>query len=254
MRVLVTRPESEASRWVEDLRRRGFDAIALPLIAIVPVPGSQALQRAWRQLDAYRAVMFVSANAVRHFFAHRPPGASWPSQTRAWAPGTGTAQALTQVGVDSALVDSPSPLAAQFDSETLWQQVTGQVAAGNRVLIVRGEDAAGEGGTRDWLAEQLAGAGVKVQAVAAYLRAAPVFDETQRACAVLGASQGVWLFSSSQGIANLRGLLPAQDWDRARALATHPRIAQAARLAGFGVVCESRPTLDAVAAALESFR
>lgn len=254
MRVLVTRPEAEAARWVEDLRQRGFDAIALPLISIIPAPGSQAVQEAWGQLDRYRAVMFVSGNAVRHFFARRPAGTSWPSHTRAWAPGTGTAQALIEAGVDLVRIDAPSPQAAQFDSETLWQQVGAQVKAGDGALIVRGDEADGRGGARDWLAEQLADAGAQVRTVAAYLRAAPAFSEAQRACALLGASQGVWLFSSSQGIANLRGLLPAQDWGQARALATHPRIAQAARLAGFGVVCESRPSLDDVAAALESFR
>ena len=254
MRVLVTRPEAEAARWVEDLRRRGFDAIALPLIAIIPSPESQAVQQAWGHLDRYRAVMFVSGNAVRHFFARRPAGASWPSHTRAWAPGTGTAQTLIEAGVDRGRVDAPLPQAAQFDSETLWQQVRTQVKAGDGVLIVRGDEADGKGGARDWLAEQLADAGAQVQAVAVYLRAAPSFTEAQRSCALLGATRGVWLFSSSQGIANLLGLFPAQDWAQARALATHPRIAQAARLAGFGVVCESRPFLDDVAAALESFR
>jgi uroporphyrinogen-III synthase len=254
MQVLVTRPQAEASRWVEDLRRRGFDPVALPLIAIVPVPQPRALQDAWGQLDRYRALMFVSGNAVRHFFAHRPATTCWPNHTRAWAPGTGTADALVEAGVAPALVDAPSPRAAQFDSEALWQQVAGQVGAGDRVLIVRGEEADEKGAARDWLAGQLGAAGVEVQAIAAYLRAAPVFSQAQRTYALLGATQGVWLFSSSQGIANLRALLPAQDWSQARALATHPRIAQAARLAGFGVVCESRPSLDAVAAALESFR
>jgi uroporphyrinogen-III synthase len=151
-------------------------------------------------------------------------------------------------------VDAPSPRAAQFDSETLWQHVAGQVGEGDRVLIVRGEETDGNAAGRDWLAEQLVAAGAQVRAIAAYRRAAPVLSQAQRTCALLGATQGVWLFSSSQGIANLRGLLPSQDWSQARALATHPRIAQAARLAGFGVVCESRPSLDAVAAALESFR
>ena len=254
MRVLVTRPEAEASLWVQDLRQRGFDAVALPLIDIVPAPQPQALQQEWRRLDEYRAVMFVSGNAVRHFFAQRPEGGSWPSRTRAWAPGTGTAQTLIEAGVGTDLVDAPPPQAAQFDSQVLWQQVTGQTGKGDRVLIIRGADAGGAGSVRDWLAEQLGASGVEVRGVAAYLRAAPVFSEKQHACALLGATQGVWLFSSSQGIANLRALLPGQDWSQARAVATHPRIAQAARLAGFGVVCESRPPADAVAAALESIR
>ena len=76
MRVLVTRPEAEASLWVQDLRQRGFDAVALPLIDIVPAPQPQALQQEWRRLHEYRAVMFVSGTAVRHFFAQRPVGVS----------------------------------------------------------------------------------------------------------------------------------------------------------------------------------
>jgi uroporphyrinogen-III synthase len=254
MQVLVTRPQAEASRWADDLRCRGFDPVALPLIAIVPHPQQQALQDAWTQIHRFRAVMFVSGNAVRHFFAQRPATACWPNHTRAWAPGVGTAAALVEAGVAPALVDAPSPQAAQFDSETLWQRVASQVGAGDRVLIVRGEETDAKGAARDWLAEQLGAAGVEVQAVAAYLRTAPVLSQAQRTCALLGATEGVWLFSSSQGIANLRVLLPEQDWSRARALATHPRIAQAARLAGFGVVVESRPSFDSVAAALESFR
>lgn len=256
MRVLVTRPESEARHWVEDLRRRGFDALALPLIAIAPVSGGAALSAAWRQLDRYRAVMFVSGNAVRHFFGHRPGGARWPAQTRAWSPGGGTREALLAAGVDPALVDAPPPQSAQFDSEALWQQVAGQVAAGDRVLIVRGGDATGASSGRDWLAEQLAAAGAQVEVLVAYLRQPPQFSQGQLAQAQqsLGAEGGVWLFSSSQAIAHLQALLPRQDWAQARAVATHPRIAQAARRAGFGVVCESRPSLDAVVAALESFR
>jgi uroporphyrinogen-III synthase len=37
-------------------------------------------------------------------------------------------------------------------------------------------------------------------------------------------------------------------------VATHPRIAQAARDAGFGAVLEARPTLDDVVASIESER
>jgi uroporphyrinogen-III synthase len=256
MRVFVTRPESEARHWVEDLRRRGFDAQAFPLIEIAPVGDAAGLVAAWQQLDRYRAVMFVSGNAVRHFFGHRPEAAPWPAQTRAWAPGAGTREALLVAGVDSRLVDAPAPQAVQFDSETLWQQVASQVAGGQRVLIVRGADAQGASSGRDWLAEQLDRAGAQVEVLAAYRRQPPQLSEGQLAQARQspGTDGHVWLFSSSQAIAHLRGLLPGQDWAQARAVATHPRIARAARQAGFGVVCESRPSLDAVAAALESFR
>ena len=253
MRVFVTRPESEARRWVHELRQRGIDALSFPLIAIVAAPRSEPLRTAWQALNGYRAVMFVSGNAVRHFFGQRPAGTGWPPGTRAWATGAGTCEALLESGIAASLVDSPPPQAAQFDSETLWQQVAGQVRPGDAVLIVRGGDASGQAAGRDWLADQLGAAGAQVETVVAYLRAMPELDASQLALARGGATDGAWLLSSSQAIAHLQALLPAQDWHAARAVATHPRIAQAARRAGFGVVCESRPSVDAVVAALESF-
>jgi uroporphyrinogen-III synthase len=255
MRVIVTRPESETRRWARQLRGRGFDALELPLIAILPAPHVEDMDRAWRGLTGVAAVMFVSGTAVRHFFAQRPARAAWPRSTRAWAPGTGTRQALLDAGLAAASIDAPPPQAAQFDSETLWQEVAGQLRPGQRVLIVRGAQAGQGGGGRDWLAERLLAAGVVVESVTAYLRAAPEFDAQQLGQARQGAEPNcIWLFSSSQAIAHLQALLPGQDWSQARAVATHPRIAHTAREAGFGVVCESRPTEDAVAAALESFR
>ena len=64
----------------------------------------------------------------------------------------------------------------------------------------------------------------------------------------------VWLFSSSEALAALRALQPLAQWGAATALATHPRIAQAARDIGFGHVIESRPSLADVLRALESER
>jgi uroporphyrinogen-III synthase len=251
MRVLVTRPESEARQWVRQLRLRGIDAQPLPLIEIAPVADPSEVIAAWEALDRYRAAMFVSGNAVHHFFARRPEGRHWPDPTRAWAPGRGTREVLVTAGVAPELVDAPPPLAVQFDSETLWRQVAPQVRGGDRVLIVRGADADGASSGREWLAEQLRAAGAKVDVIASYRRQPPQLGESGLAQQTQGC---VWLFSSSQAIAHLRALMPQADWSQSRAVATHPRIAEAARNAGFGVVCESRPSVEAVAAALESIR
>ena len=62
----------------------------------------------------------------------------------------------------------------------------------------------------------------------------------------------LWLLSSSEALTNLQSLVPGIDWSAAGALATHPRIAAAARSAGFGQVIESRPALPDVVRALES--
>jgi uroporphyrinogen-III synthase len=252
MRVFVTRPEHEARRWADDLRRRGFDAVAVPLIAILPVADPAPVRAAWARLPDCRAAMFVSGNAVRHFFDAAPAGCRWPAGTRAWATGAGTVDALLGAGVDGARVDAPPSSAPQFDSETLWALVAPQVQRGDRVMIVRGGDARGIASGRDWLAERVAAAGAEVDTVVSYRRAVPESIVAPAGPTLDG--DGAWLFSSSEAIANLASLLPGHDWSHAKAVATHPRIAQAARQAGFGVVCESRPPLAAVVAVLESLR
>lgn len=263
MNIIVTRPEQEAQRWVQALRTAGLQAQALPLIDIRPAPDRVALQHACADLRAgrYRAAMFVSANAVTGLWTVDPDlaqaFAASTSALRAWAPGPGTCQALLAQGVPRLAIDTPDAHATQFDSESLWQAVEGLVQAGQRVLVVRGGDArAGASGAgREWLAQKLAAVGVSVDYLLAYQRACPTWDEALKSQAQRAACDGsVWLFSSSEAVHNLKACLPQQSWGQARALTTHPRIAQAAQAAGFGVVRESRPTLDDIRASIEWFQ
>jgi len=262
MRVIVTRPEREAQRWVLDLVALGWDAVALPLIQVGPVTDCASLLQVWQHLDEYVGVMFVSGNAADYFFKQNQPlapvftaqAAMKMRATRAWATGPGTAKALLRAGVAPELLDAPPLDAGQFDSEALWQVVSSQVQPGSRVLIVRGGDSAGaasQGSGREWFAHQVAQAGGKADFVLAYQRCAPAFSEDERQLAQQAATAGaVWLFSSTEAVTNLCAALPGQSWAEARALATHPRIALAARNAGFGVVGQSRPTLPDVVVAL----
>ncbi|MFT6589486.1 MAG: uroporphyrinogen-III synthase [Rhodoferax sp.] len=261
MNLIVTRPAREAQRWVHDLAARGWPAQALPLIQVGPVDDSSGVLRAWQQLDQYVGVLFVSANAVEHFFALKPPASplftlNSGRATRAWSPGPGTAQALLRAGVRQALLDAPALDADQFDSEALWQVVATQVRPGDRVLVVRGDDLAsgrGPGVGRAWFADRVEQAGGTVDFVVTYQRSVPIFNDQERLLATQAASDGsVWLFSSSQAVTHLQHVLPTQSWVAARALTTHPRIAAAAHEAGFGVVCASRPTLADVVASIES--
>ena len=137
--------------------------------------------------------------------------------------------------------------------EAILPQVGRQVQPGQRILIVRGGDAEGRPSGREWLADQLRAAGAEVDEVAAYRRAPPAAEGLWTARAAAGAQdRSVWLFSSSEAVANLCQCMPQQRWQQARALATHPRIAEAARSAGFGSVTMVRPMLDAVAASIKS--
>lgn len=261
-RLIVTRPAREAAQWVHALQQRGFSAQALPLIAIEAPPDPAALHAARAQCAQghWQAVMVVSGNAAHQFFDQNTAlalsdKAQAAIKTRVWAPGPGTADTLQALGVGAARIDSPAADAAQFDSEALWEQVHGQIRPGSRVLIVRGTEAGAppHGTGRDWLAQQLRAAGAEVDFVTAYVRSPAAFTPPERALAQQAASdESLWLLSSSQALAFLCAALPEQDWTQARALATHARIAQAARAAGFGRVHECRPALDDVAASIES--
>jgi uroporphyrinogen-III synthase len=57
MRVVVTRPLPQAAEWVETLRSHRIDAVALPLIAIVPSGDGQAVARSWDSLAARRRLV-----------------------------------------------------------------------------------------------------------------------------------------------------------------------------------------------------
>lgn len=254
MRVIVTRPAVQAADWVLRLRAERIDAVALPLIGVAPAADFALVESAWAGLAAQRLVVFVSPNAVEHFFAARPAGALWPAGVLAGSPGPGTTRRLLDLGVPRGQTVAPAADAPQFDSEALWRQLAAQDWQGASVLIVRGD------GGRDWLAETLRGRGAQVAHVAAYRRKAPVFDAAQQALlatALREPASHLWYFSSSEAIDHLQQLAAAcapLRWVEGFALATHPRIAARARELGIASVTECRPPLEAVVACIQSLR
>ena len=278
MRVIVTRPETDAQAWLNAIQKAGHEAVYLPLIEIGPAPDTQAVDLAWQQWPRWQAVMFVSAQAVRMFFAQRPMQAG----PRFWATGPGTRQALIEAGVAANAIDAPNADSAQFDSEALWQVVSPSLKKQVPVLIVRGnEDSLDSNPTltanahananansnpsnnqpvnpqgvgRDWVAQQIIHAGASVEFVVAYSRRPPHWSATQLEIAKQAASDGsVWCFSSSQAVLHLQAQLPNVQWNKACCVATHARIAQTARDVGFVHVVQTRPVLSDVLASLESF-
>jgi uroporphyrinogen-III synthase len=250
--VIVTRPAREARQWVDDLRAAGLQAVALPLIAIEPVADAGPVRNAWHHLADYAALMFVSATAVEYFFQHRDSAVSLAG-CRFWATGPGTTRALLRAGVPPEAIDAPPPEATRFDSEALWERAHAQVTPGVRVLIVRGGNEAGQPTGRDWLANEIDAAAGLRDTVVAYRRLPPSFDAAQRQLALDGAKgRAIWLFSSSEAIGNLQRAMPGTGWHAASAVATHARIGEAARAAGFGALRVCTPLREALVASIES--
>jgi uroporphyrinogen-III synthase len=269
MRVVITRPAGDAHVWVDALQAAGHPALALPLIEVGPTPHPSPVVQAWAQWPVWQAVMFVSAPAVRYFFACQPDAMradagqtdspTWMNGPHCWATGPGTHKALRQAGVPEACIDSPAADATQFDSEALWQRVAAQVQTGRPVLIVRGHDVGADadasrtGTGRDWLAQQLQAVGASAHFVVAYERRAPVWTAQQTRQAIEAAMDGsVWCFSSSQALRHLSQALPAQSWAHTRCIVTHARIAQTAQALGFGEIHTSKPSFTDLLVSLES--
>lgn len=266
MRVIITRPLREATKWAAALTDAGYDARALPLVEVAGAPQVEEVVLAWQRLGEFDAVMFVSGNAVDHFFrlnlAAAPVFTAGAAiKTRAFATGPGTVAALLRANVETSCVDAPGPESQQFDSEALWAVVGGQIGPGYRVLIVRGtgssrsESSLGEGQGRDWFAKQVTRVGGQVEYVVSYQRVEVRLAGDELEFARNAASDGsVWMFSSSEAIGNLVASCPGYDWHLAKAVVTHPRIGETARLAGFGTVRESRPSLASLLASIESMQ
>lgn len=246
-RVIVTRPALDGQAWAEALQALGVPCEPLPLIDIAALPDAAALAADWQGLARHLAVMFVSANAVRFFMAARPTnGAIGPC--RAWSTGPGTRAALLSAAWPAGQIDSPDPASLHFDSEALWalvsarvhESVQANVAMGcpkPTVLIVRGADAQGHVAGRDWLAQTLGAAGLRVLQSVAYVRQAPVWTPAQQGLAHQAVlARAWWLFSSFEAAQHLLQVCPDLALPQARALATHPRIAERLVRAAWGRV------------------
>ena len=250
MKVLITRPATQAAEWVVRLRAKGIDAAALPLIGITPATHTMTVVLAWVRLGQRKLVVFASPNAVEQFFALKPTGMFWPAHVHAGSTGPGTSQALLKLGVPPERIIEPAADSTQFDSEALWTRLAAMDWHGANVLMVRGD------GGREWLADQLRSQGAQVGKLVAYHSVAPTFTQPQRAllnAALAWPQHHLWLFSSSEAIGHLAAAVTFGDWDKAWAIATHPRIAARAQELGFSNVLQTRPALDAVATCIQSF-
>ena len=219
--VIVTRPAAQAAGWVRaPAGARPVGAVALPLIDIAPATDLAPVHAAWQRLPEFALVVFVSANAVEHFFAAAPPLAALAGPGDAPAP-PGRAP--------------PLRCAPRAWPRRHWPSRQPTVSASIRRRCGPGlPGATGRGGGCSWCAatraatgwpRSCAAAAPTVEFVAAYRRQPPRADAAERellASARGRAGRHLWLFSSSEAIANLRRLAPDVDWSRSSARGLAP--------------------------------
>lgn len=251
--VVVTRPLGQSAALLALLERAGFESIEFPLIDIGPVTDAAPLHAALGELYApaplgFALVVFVSPNAIDHAFAAL--NSAWPLQIPIGVVGPGSVAALGRQGVTAPVytIISPAtgatvtetPTDPRYDSEALYAAIEAHFGLDGlkdkRVLIVRGD------GGREWLADALSAAGANVEKVAAYRRIVPEpsMRDWERIHALLAGVPHAWLLTSSEGVRNLEELAREHltvdetiTLKRAPLVSPHPRIAEAARQAGF---------------------
>ncbi len=159
-RVLVTRAADQADELVAALRELGADPVRLPTIRVEAAPDPQGLDGCLGRLGGFDALLFTSANAVRHTLARAQMlgldvGSSSP---RVYCVGPRTADAARAEGL------APTPLATpRFDAEGLLEALLRDLEPRGLSLLLPCSDRA-----RDTLAEGLRAAGATVETPVAY--------------------------------------------------------------------------------------
>lgn len=224
----------------------------LPAFEFGPAPDPAAASAALAQLASFDLAIFVSPQAVRATAALL--GGAWPAGTATAAVGAGTRAAVRDAIPAAAAARLLAPPAGEHDggsgSESLWPVLQAMQPRPRRVLVLRAQ------GGREWLAERLQAAGATVVPLAVYSRLPFAPPAELRAQLAAAARDGIAsLISSSDAVDALQSMLAGapsvlEALRAGPALATHPRIAERLRAAGFGNVAVCAPDAAAIRAAL----
>ena len=161
-RILVTRARSQASELVNQIEDLGGEPYEFPVIETIYPTQPQFLEgirSAFYRLEEFDWVFFTSVNGVEYFFRHlEEQGRDIRSLHRARiaAVGPATWKALRQYGIIS------EQLPERFQAEGLVETFEGQLMAGQKVLLPRGNL------SREWLPEQLEQMGLEVVEAVTY--------------------------------------------------------------------------------------
>jgi len=247
-RILICRPEPEASRLAEAFRQQGADARTLPLLAREPLPETPEQRSILMDLDHFGHVIAVSPYAaerlldgIDHWWPQRPLGIRW------YAVGRGTARVLTQQGLR---VCSP---ASGWTSEALLALPSLQRMAGESVLLARGEQG------RELIRETLEARGARVTVLPLYRRYCPQYPAATLDTLLGRFRPEAVVVLSGETLNNLVAQCARSGHNLYDRLLVVPaqRVAESARQAGFRHVCippglSDPDIVTAVAAGLRS--
>lgn len=218
---VITRPEQDGETLASWLNQHGAKTLSLPVLAIEPLaPALNATMVAGTQ-----AIIFVSANAVRHGLAWIKSNLNLARLSGIYAIGPATVRALHAAGIMKVQYAESG-----LDSEALLALPVLQQVDGSSILLVKGESA--EGG-RQQLAQTLRARGAIVNELVCYTRRPLQTSAASRQTLQQALDSGNPVVFFALSVETLDSLManlqPVAGWQRALFLVPHARVAQAAR-------------------------
>ncbi|WP_266159829.1 uroporphyrinogen-III synthase [Dyella silvatica] len=219
--VVSTRPAGTATTLVRQVRTLGGEPLLLPGLSLRSSDDAAVLTELSAALGD-DVLIFTSPAAVR-FAAKLTP---LRTEATVLAVGQGTARALRRYGVAEPLTPE-----LRQDSEGLLEHSALNALRNHRVALV------GAPGGRGVLRAELAARGAHLREVHVYSRVAPRLLRRHIEAVECLPRSAMVLLSSAEALGYLQQLLPESAFRRlcaATAVVSSERLAEAARVAGFG--------------------
>lgn len=211
VRIIASRPVAQNEAWCNRLEAFGanhaWQALPIPLLDIIPVAEESAKRQVRTQalaLDDFQKILFVSQNAVEHFFTCLED--YWPQLPKQLCfigVGEKTKQAVLQQLDRWGCAGDQTVLGGvdAMNSEALLVMPALQQVEGEKLLICRGA------GGRPMLGETLAARGARVEYCELYQRALPRQAVTAMTDAGLACATDICPVFSGETLANLVAVL-----------------------------------------------
>jgi len=197
-RILVTRARQQSSKLSSALTDLGAYVHELPVIAFEVPLDLGHMDPVMEQLYSYSWLIFSSVNGVDAFFkelSSRNLDIRELAGIKLIAIGPATQKHLESKGLRNILVPS------RYDADSLVEEFLGQIRAGEKVLIVRPEQA------RDVIAKALRESGVLVSEIAAYRTVSADVDTKALVASLAIKEFDAITFTSSSTVQNLMHMI-----------------------------------------------
>lgn len=211
--VVITRAQTQADEFVNELERYGAAVIVCPTIEIRELESYERLDEAIDHLYGYDWLVFTSVNGVEYFFKRlkaRGRETNDIDELKVCAIGEATADRLRDLHVHVDVI--PEAFKAEGVFAALERFVGGPDGLkGLNVLIPRASVA------RDYLPNALQDAGARVDIVPVYRTCLPEKLDRGRVAAMLSGSADCIAFTSSSTVRNLAQFFDTEDLSQALA-------------------------------------